>query len=228
MYRKVIALLVHLFTASGVVLSLWSLLLIFQGESQNSLIIIFIAALIDSVDGTLARRINVKKYTPQIDGALLDNIVDYLNWTFLPVIWAYFFLDIPFWVGSVVLLSSLFGFSHTQAKTDGNFFQGFPSYWNLVVLYLFVLEFQPITSSIILLILSILVVTPIKFVYPSRVQKWQKRILILFIPYGFIIGAMLYFMDETPLFLTLISFYYPIYYVGISLLFSHSEKTGRL
>lgn len=222
MYRKITAWSVHLFTAVGAILAFWSLMLIVQGDVRGSLIVLALAAVIDSVDGTLSRRAEVTKYAPNIDGALMDNIIDYLTWVFLPVFWAYTFLDVSFLIGSLVLITSLFGFSNTQAKTDDNFFRGFPSYWNFVVLYLYVLGAGAWVSSAVMLILAILVLVPIKFVYPSRTEKWQRTTLILAIPYAAMIAYMLFYLQETPLALTISSFYYPLYYLFISVLFTSS------
>lgn len=224
MQSKIAALLVHLFTAAGALLALWSLILIAGGDAQSSIIVLALAAVVDSVDGTLARRANVTAHTPDIDGALLDNIVDYLTWVFLPVVWSYYFLDVPFLIGAVVLISSLFGFSHKQAKTGDHFFRGFPSYWNFVVLYLYVLGAGPFASSLVLATLSALVLMPVKFVYPSRTEQFQKTTLILFIPYALMLGTMLIYMDDTPLMVTVLSFYYPIYYAGISVFLSRSNE----
>jgi len=223
MRSKLAALSVHLFTASGAILALWSLLLIIRGNAQGSIAVLALAAIVDSADGTLARRVDVTTHTPNIDGALLDNIVDYLTWVFLPVVWAYYFLDVHFVIGSVVLLSSLFGFSHKQAKTEDHFFRGFPSYWNFVVLYLYVLGAGPLTSSLVLFALSAMILMPVKFVYPSRTEQWQTVTLILFIPYALMLGSMLIYMENTPLMVTVLSFYYPIYYVGISILLSREK-----
>ncbi|MFP8489201.1 CDP-alcohol phosphatidyltransferase family protein [Gracilimonas sp. Q87] len=224
MHSKIAALSVHLFTAIGILLAFWALILIVDGNVQSSLIVLALAVLVDSVDGTLARRANVSTNTPNIDGERLDNIVDYLTWVFLPAVWAYYFLGVPFSVGTVVLISSLFGFSHKQAKTENHFFRGFPSYWNFVVLYLYVLSADPLVSSIVLLILSALVLIPIRFVYPSRTEQWKKITLILSFPYALMLGTMLIYLKETPLTVTVLSFYYPIYYVGVSVFLSRSNK----
>lgn len=224
MRSKIAALSVHLFTASGALLAFWALVLIVDGNVQSSLIVLALAALIDSVDGTLARKIDVRTHTPHIDGALLDNLVDYLTWVFLPIAWAYYFLNIHFLIVAAVLISSLFGFSHKQAKTEDHFFRGFPSYWNFVVLYLYVLSAGPVISSLILLTFSALVLTPVKFVYPSRTKRWKKITLILFIPYALMLGAMLIYLDNTPSMVTVLSFYYPLYYIGISILLSRSNR----
>lgn len=218
MRKKITALSVHLFTAIGSVLAFWSLLLIVRGELQNSLFVIAIAVIVDSLDGTLARKADVSTHVPNIDGALMDNIIDYLNWVLLPVFWAYTFLNLFFLVGSVVLISSLLGFSHRQAKTDDNFFRGFPSYWIFVVLYLYILDANAWVSATVILIFSILVLVPVKFIYPSRNPEWRKTTLLLSIPFAIMILIMMYYLRETPLWLTLASFFYPVYYVIISVL----------
>lgn len=217
MNKKIAAFSVHLFTAIGTVLAFWSILLIAREELQSSLFVMALAVIVDSLDGTLARRAEVSTHTPYIDGALMDNIADYLNWVFIPVLWAYMFLDVPFLAGSVVLIASLFGFSHKQAKTKDHFFRGFPSYWNFVILYLYVLGADYWISTSVLLILAVLVLLPVKFVYPSRTPKWRKTTLLLAAPFALIIIFMLFYLRENPLWLTLTSFYYPVYYIVVSL-----------
>lgn len=227
MKRKLAALSVHLFTAVGALLAFWALLLIIQGELQNSLFVMALAVIVDSLDGTLARRADVTTHAPFIDGALMDNISDYLNWVFIPVFWAYTFLGVPFLAGSAVLIASLFGFSHKEAKTEDHYFRGFPSYWNFVIFYLWILDANVWISTSVLLILAVLVLVPVKFVYPSRTSKWRKTTLALAIPYGFIIFFMLFNLRETPLWLILASFYYPVYYILISVLANNEAEENE-
>jgi len=216
MKHKLYALSVHLLTASGVVFGFWSLLMILEGEAAYSLWLLALAAAIDSIDGTLARKANVTLHTPHIDGALLDNLVDYITWVFLPVIWGYVFLNIPFIVCSIVVLASLFGFSHTQSKTEDNFFRGFPSYWNLLILYLYVFDTEAWLSSLILVLFALLVLAPVKLIYPSRTTVLKKTTLVLSIPFSIMIIAMLALLDETPLWISSGSLYYPLYYTVLS------------
>lgn len=223
MHKKLTALSVHLFTAAGVILAFWALLLIISGELQNSLFVMALAVIVDSLDGTLARKADVSTHLPLMDGALMDNITDYLNWVFIPMFWAYVFLDLHFFVCSVVLVASLFGFSNTQAKTDDNFFRGFPSYWNFVILYLYVLGAGAAISASVMLILAVMVLVPLKFIYPSRSQYWRKTTILLSVPYAFMILIVLIYLQETPLWITLASFYYPVYYVIISYVASNKE-----
>jgi len=222
MKKKLAALSVHLFTSVGVLLAFWAILLIIEGELQSSLFVMALAVIVDSLDGTLARRADVTTHTPFIDGALMDNISDYLNWVFIPVFWAYTFLDVPFLAVSAVLIASLFGFSHKEAKTEDHYFRGFPSYWNFVIFYLWLLDANVWVSTSVFLVLALLVLMPIKFIYPSRTAKWRRTTLLLAVPYAIIIIFMLFNLRETPLWLILLSFYYPFYYVVISVIANNS------
>lgn len=224
MANKITSLTVHLLTASGAVIGLWSLILMAEGDAANSLRFLALAAASDSVDGTLARMVDVSKHMPQTDGALIDNLVDYLTWVFLPVVWGYLFMGIPFAICSVVLLVSLFGFSHKQAKTEDHFFRGFPSYWNLLIFYLYIFDAGVWVSSIILIIFSIFVLIPVRFVYPSRTLKLRKTTLSLSVPYIAMIIAMLLYMEETPLWFSLASLYFPCYYTGLSFYLTRSRS----
>jgi len=216
MKQKLLAYAVHFLTASGVVLAFWSVILIVQGDAANAFRILALAAAVDAIDGSLARWADVRRHTPDIDGALIDNLVDYLTWVFLPLLWAWVFMDIPFLICAAAMFSSMFGFAHTHAKTGDHFFRGFPSYWNLVVLYLFLLDAGIAASSIVIMILAALVPAPIKLIYPSRTPVMQKTTLILSVPYIVMLGIMLYHFSETPSWLIFLSLYYPVFYTVIS------------
>jgi phosphatidylcholine synthase len=132
--RVVSAWLTHLVTASSAVWGLLAILAITNAQWVQAFWFMAAAVLIDSFDGTLARRVDVKNVLPQIDGALLDNIVDYLNYVFVPVFFIYWADLLPPQLAVVgatlMLLSSAYQFSQADAKTDDHFFKGFPSYWS--------------------------------------------------------------------------------------------------
>ena len=216
MYKKALAMAVHLLTASGIVLAFWSIVLIVKGDAGNAMRVLALTAVIDFIDGTLARKADVKTHTPNTDGGLIDNLVDYVTWVFAPIFWAWYFLDIHFLVCAVVLIASLFGFSHTQAKTNDHYFRGFPSYWNFLVFYFWLFQFEAVLSSAILIFCSALIFAPIKFIYPSRTKTLQKTTLTLSIPYFFMIVYMLWQLEVTPLWVTIASLYYPLYYFILS------------
>ncbi len=143
---------------------------------ETVLWLFLVAMVIDGTDGMLARRFRVKAVLPGFDGALLDNIVDYMTYALAPMalLWANGYLpDGPAGgvVASIPLLASTYQFCRTDAKTDDHFFLGFPSYWNIVAFYVVVWELSTVATTVLLLLLSVLVFVPIKYLYPSRTEK---------------------------------------------------------
>ena len=219
-----LALAVHLLTASGALLAFWAVVLIVQGDGEQALRVLALAAVIDAFDGTVARRLEIRRRLPQIDGGLLDNLVDYLTWTFVPLFWAWTFLGIPFWVCSTALIASVFGFSHTDAKTPDNFFRGFPSYWNVVVLYTYLFELGPTIGSAIILICAVMVLIPFKFLYPSRTPHWYNTTMVLSAVYMVIVLIMMYYLTAAPAWLPTVSLFYPVYYVILSFALVYKKR----
>jgi phosphatidylcholine synthase len=165
---------VHAFTASGAVVGAVALLAVVAGNLSQAAILMIVALAIDSVDGTLARAVRVGEVLPGIDGRRLDDIVDYLNYVIVPVVFlvAAGFLS-PLWAAAPILASA-YGFSQHEAKTDDDFFLGFPSYWNVVALYVWLLDASPLTTTAFVAAFSIAVFVPLKYVYPSRMPVLRR------------------------------------------------------
>src|SRR5699024_9068894 len=132
-----------------------------------------------SVDGTLARYAQTTRYAAAINGALMDNIIDFITWTVAPLVWLYATTMVPAWPLLICAAASIFGFTHIEAKTPDNFFTGFPSFWNFVVFYIYLLSLPIALSVIILLIFAAATIIPIRFIYPSRTVHFRKLTLIL-------------------------------------------------
>jgi len=165
---------VHVYTALGLALGLASLDSLWRGDPATFLLFNLLAVFIDGSDGTLARKLRVKEVVP-FDGALLDNIADYLTYVFLPAAAFVAFDLLPGdwrWAAMAPVLASGYQFCQERAKTDESFV-GFPSYWNLVLLYLLVLQPAPAVTAGVLVVLSILVFVPIHYLYPSRTRMWK-------------------------------------------------------
>ncbi len=214
--KKTAAYGVHILTALGAALGLWSLILIYDGYYQEAIWVLAISAIIDSVDGILARLTKTKELAPVIDGALMDNIIDFLTWTTAPLLWIYATMQLPVWVLLICALTSIFGFSNVQAKTDNHFFTGFPSYWNIVVFYIFLLELPVAYASGILLIFAVVTLLPVKFLYPTRTDFLRPLTLILGTLFTLQLFALMYYFDESPALLIYSSFIFPFYYFGLS------------
>src|SRR6266542_5379653 len=170
--RPFFAWAVHGYTALGAVAAFGMTAAVFQGRYQAAFLLMVAATAIDGTDGVLARWARVKELTPAFDGARLDDIVDYLTFVFVPALLLYRAGTLPpEWAGLVVsamLLSSAYGFAATDAKTEDHFFTGFPSYWNIVALYLYAARLPAIVNASILLVLGALVFVRIGYVYPTR------------------------------------------------------------
>nr|WP_235691410.1 phosphatidylcholine/phosphatidylserine synthase [Borreliella americana] len=174
----ILAWLVHIFTASGLIVGLYSIISIVNGNYSLLLKLTVIGLIIDGIDGTMARKLKVKELIPEIDGTLLDNITDYINYTFIPVIFFYLgeFIEKKYKVAICIgiLLSSAYQFSRTDAKTDDNYFRGFPSLWNLFVILNIIFKMEQITNLITMSICIIASFIPIKFIYPSKTKELRK------------------------------------------------------
>ena len=210
------AYLIHGFTALGAPLGLGAILFTAQGNLQWALYLLAAAVVIDSVDGTLARMLDISYYGWRIDGALLDNIIDYLNWTIAPLFWAFYALEVPIWTLLLAAFASSLGFSNQDAKTEDDFFLGFPSYWNIIVFYLFFFELGSIPNIAILLICAAATFVPFKFVYPSKTRFYRSVTLILGAIFLIQLVAMLVLFHQTPDWLLYSALLYPAYYIALS------------
>lgn len=219
--------LVHAFTASGAYIGLLALLAIHQDKPLLAFWLMGVTIVIDAVDGFFARLIKIKVTVPQIDGALLDNIVDFFTYTMVP---AFFLLAIPLvpsnWSFPCVIaitLSSAYQFTQVDAKTLDHFFKGFPSYWNIAVLYLFFWQLNPWVNLVIILTLAVLSFVPIKYVYPSRLDylahstALRFAMLLATIIWGVATAGLLWVYPQTNKTLVSISVGYLLLYVAISL-----------
>lgn len=169
--RRILAWGVHLFTACGAVAGASALVAIDRGAWRPAMLLMLAGLFIDAVDGMLARRLEVGRYAPRLDGRRLDDIVDYLNYVIVPVVFLVATGLLPHWAWCVApVLASAYGFAQVTAKTEDDFFLGFPSYWNVLALYCFLLDVEPATATSLVVLLSLGVFVPWKYVYPSRLR----------------------------------------------------------
>jgi phosphatidylcholine synthase len=212
--------LVHLYTATGAIAAFMGITAVLGFRYREAFLWMVAATCIDATDGILARWARVAEHLPGIDGARIDEIVDYLTFVFLPMLLLYHSEALPARGGlivvSVVLVSSLYGFAATDAKTDDHFFTGFPSYWNIVALYVHVVRLAPLATALLLLALSGLVFWRVGYVYPSRTPVLRGLTLTLAVVWGAMIAAMVLLLPDVPRWLVTMSLFYPAYYVVLS------------
>lgn len=223
--------LVHAYTATGAVLAFIGAWAVVHGNDQLALGSMFAATIVDGTDGLLARRARVKDILPEVDGARIDDIVDYITFVFLPMLLLeasgglYQSVALP--VIAVVLMSSMYGFVAPDAKSSDHFFTGFPSYWNIVVLYLMLFRVPPAYNAVVLLVLSALVFVRIGYVYPTRTTTLRALTLVLGAVWGLLIGAIILLWPSPPTWVALASLVFPVYYTVLSLVL-HARRGSAL
>jgi phosphatidylcholine synthase len=219
--QRLRAWLVHAYTASGAFLGFVGMWGVVHGDDRLALAAMFAATIVDATDGVLARRARVREVLPQIDGSRIDDLVDYITFVFLPIVMLeasgglYRWMAFP--VAFAVLVSSLYGFVAPDAKSADHFFTGFPSYWNIVVLYLLAFGTPPGVNAAVLLALCALVFVRIGYVYPSRTPVLRGLTLSLGAVWAAAIGAMIVMWPLAPRWLAIGSLAFPVYYLVLSL-----------
>lgn len=213
--------LAHLYTATGALLAFLAATDIFEHDYRTAFLWLYLAVVVDSTDGVVARAARVSDRLPWFSGSKLDDIVDYVTYVFVPTLFVWRALLVPDrWsvpVAAAMLLSSAYGFSREDAKTPDHFFTGFPSYWNVVVFYLFVARWSSEVNAAILLALSVLVFVPIRYVYPSRTPRWQTLTLALCTVWAVLMLVMLWQFPAVSRPIFMASLVFPVYYTGFSL-----------
>ena len=213
--------LVHLYTASSAVLALLATRATFEYRFRDAFFWLGVAIMIDSSDGVFARAARVSQRLPWFNGAKLDDIVDYLTYVFVPAVFVWRALLVPdAWtipVASAMLLSSAYGFNRDDAKTSDYFFTGFPSYWNLVVFYLFLMHESQVVNALVLIALAVFVFVPIRYLYPSRTPTLRALTVALGIAWGITLLVMVWQLPAISAPLLWGSLAFPVYYVVLSL-----------
>ena len=219
--QKLLAWLVHLYTATGLVCAAGIAVLIVRGGDRSfrwSFFLMMVATAIDATDGWLARKARVKEVLPGFDGRALDDVVDFQMYATLPLFLLWRADVLPgglAWILLLPLLSSAYGFSQVNAKTPDGFFLGFPSYWNIVGFYLYVLHAQTWVSVTLISVLAVLTFIPTPYIYATRGGPYARLVNI---------GAAIWFVTlglvllEWPggNVLAIISLIYPLMYLALS------------
>jgi phosphatidylcholine synthase len=204
------------------VLGLLIVLAAFDGDAVAALWLGLVALVVDGTDGMLARRLRVKETIPWFDGARLDDIVDYLTYAFAPIVLLWTTGSLPggaagWAVAALPLLASSYQFCRVDAKTDDHTFLGFPSYWNVVAFYAVVLDLGPAVVAAVLVVCSVLVFVPIRYLYPSRTTALRALSLLLTAVWLVFYAVLLVQVPDPHPVVVALSLAYLAYYVGVSL-----------
>jgi len=217
-----LAWLAHAYTASGLILALLATVAVVEHDYRSAFFWLALQIFVDATDGVLARAARVSERIPWFNGAKLDDIVDYLTYVFVPALIVWQSVLVPprsrMPVAFAMLLSSAYGFNRDDAKTADHFFTGFPSYWNIVVLYLLLTRWPAVVNASVLVTLAVLVFVPIRYLYPSRTPVWRLPTNVLGAIWGLLMLVMLWEYPAVNRTLLLLSYVFPAYYLALSLL----------
>ncbi|HSG55373.1 MAG TPA: phosphatidylcholine synthase, partial [Paracoccaceae bacterium] len=174
------------------VFAMLAMLAAVDGKWDLMFLWLVVAFAVDGIDGPLARKYEVKKYAGEFDGVLLDLIIDYLTYVFIPA-FALFKSDLlPGWTGwfaiIVITFASAMYFADTRMKTKDNSFSGFPGCWNMLVLVLFALSPDFWIILILVSLLAVAMFFPLKFIHPVRTERWRNLSLPTALAWTFFAG----------------------------------------
>lgn len=228
MNQKTAAWLVHIYTASGGVIGMLALFAAASGELRSAFLLLFVTVLIDSTDGMLARRVRVSEILPGFSGAMVDNVVDFLTYIWIPVFIMGTTGMLPhlLWI-AIPIFAGLYAYGQVDMKTPDNFFLGFPSYWNVVALYFYLLRPEPVWAVIMLVIPGVLTFIPTRYLYPSKNRVLAAPTWIGGVVWALTLLYLLLQPEPNPT-LALISMAYPVYYVFASFYIDWRIRSGKL
>jgi phosphatidylcholine synthase len=174
---------VHIFTALGAGIALLALLEAVREHWSAMFAWLGVALVIDAVDGPIARRLDVVRVLPNWSGEVLDLVVDFVTYVFVP---AYAItasglllpLAAPL-LGVGIAVSGALYFADRRMKAADNHFRGFPGLWNAAAFYLFLLHLPPALSSLGIAILIVLTFVPFHVLHPIRVVRLRSVTLSL-------------------------------------------------
>ena len=189
---KLKALSIHWLTATGAVFAMLSMLAAVDGDWPMMFLWLVVAFAVDGIDGPLARRYDVKVNAPRFDGALLDLIIDYLTYVFIPAFALFYSELLPGWTSwtamIVITFTSALYFADTGMKTRDNSFMGFPGCWNMLVLVVFALTPSPAMILVIVAVFAAAMFLPLKFIHPVRTKRWRNLSLPITLAWVFFAG----------------------------------------
>jgi len=225
MLRKTLAWCVHGYTALGLVAAGGIAVFILDAQYHYAFLLMFLATVIDATDGTLARAIKIKEVLPHFDGRRLDDLIDFQTYTSLPLllIWRANLLGeySEAWL-LAPLLASIYGFCQTSAKTDDGYFLGFPSYWNVIAFYLYLLQPPGWFNLALVLFFALMTFVPGRYLYPThrgRLNRYTNyfggvwAILLIWILWRLVAARE---VDAYTQVLATISLVFPAYYLLVS------------
>ena len=181
--RRAAAFGVHILTALGAGLALLAQLEAVREHWAAMFGWLGAAMIVDGVDGPIARRLDVVRLQPNWSGEILDLVVDFVTYVFVPgyaITASGLLLPVAAPIlGIGVVVSGALYFADRRMKSDDNHFRGFPGLWNFAAFYLFLLHWPPVLSSLAIALLIVATFLPFHVLHPVRVVRLRWLTLTL-------------------------------------------------
>jgi len=222
-----LAFLVHILTATGGALALLALVAATRSDWPLMFLWLGIALVVDAIDGPIARAVNVKDVLPRWSGEVLDLVVDYTTYVFVPayvLVSAQLMPDgLAITAGILAAITGTLYFADRNMKTTDNFFRGFPAVWNLIVFYLLLLQPPAAVCFVVVILFAVLTFVPVNFVHPFRVRRWRAVTVALLTLWAVLAGAAVRQGLSPELWITAALCLIALYFLLLGLLPSRSE-----
>ncbi|OKL50136.1 CDP-alcohol phosphatidyltransferase family protein [Boudabousia marimammalium] len=214
---------VHAFTMTGVLWAILALTSLIEGRIGWMWIWLSVALIVDAVDGTMARKARVSEVVPWFDGVILDDIVDYLTWTFIPAL--FMMRYIPFGSRNLAVVmtvfiaaSSMFCYANKGMKAKDYYFVGFPAAWNIVAAYFWILGTPAWFNVVASLLIGALTLSRLTFVHPLRVRAMMPINIVVTVVWIVMTGLLLGWHPVHPTWVLVLWWISGIYFIGIGIL----------
>jgi phosphatidylcholine synthase len=192
---------VHIFTASGAALALFALLAAIEHKWGLMFLLLGVALFVDGVDGMFARRLDVAERLPRWSGDILDLVVDFLTYVFIPAFVVVASGLLPAYLAMpcaiAIIISGALYFADTKMKTTDNYFLGFPAVWNVPAFYLLLLKPDPWVAAAAIVLLAVATFLPVPFVHPFRVRRMRGLTVALLAIWG-VLASIALWRDMMP------------------------------
>lgn len=197
--------MVHLLTASGLIIGMAAAVTINAGQYRDALLLLVLTIVIDAIDGPLARMVMVKKYIKDFDGTLLDNIVDFITWVFLPCYLMIQAQMLPeregFIAAAIILICAAYQFCCSDVKTYSSTFKRWPSAWSILVILMFIWQAKAWLIWTAIIACVVLSLIPIYYIHPFQKNRlFKSKTMVTLLRMGTIafVGSMIYALIGYP------------------------------
>lgn len=220
--RAMLAFAVHIFTACGAACGFLALLAAVRGGWPEMFAWLGVAAMIDGLDGSLARRLQVAETLPRWSGDVLDLVVDIITYVFVP---AYAIAAGGFApptlataLGLLVAVTGSLYFADRDMKTPDYYFRGFPALWNVAAFYLFLIKPPTWLTALVVLALAVLTFMPVHFIHPVRIARLRALTLLALLLWAVLAIAALAENLAPGLWIVTALCLLAVYFVGVGFL----------